>query len=157
MATQWRDKSRDFMTPRRINDGDLPRVVISAARIRIALGHRWNSYAEGFVDATKHTMIRTLLYDYDVIVDGTHTTKASIQRMFEIDPEAEFVFVDTPPSICMDRASRNGRDDLIPIIDRMADQILSLTKSDHWDFVGDRIDSSVNAIRLLAWDQFIED
>ena len=90
-------------------------------------------------------------------LDGTHTTRPSIQRMFEIDPEAEFFFVDTPPTVCKDNAVRAGREDLVPVIDRMAAQLLTLARADHWDDIADRMDGAVNAIRLLAWEQGIED
>lgn len=158
LARKWSIGQREFRSRRRDSEKSTRlRVIVCAARIRRALGHRWNSYAEGYVDATKHTMIRALLYDYDVLVDGTHTTRPSIQRMFEIDPEAEFVFVDTPPTMCKQNALQAGREDLVPVIDRMAAQMLNLTGADHWDDVADRMDGAVNAIRLLAWEQVIAD
>ena len=158
LAKKWSVGEREFRSRRRDSDRSTRlRVIVCAARIRRALGHRWNSYVEGFVDATKHTMIRALLYDYDVVVDGTHTSRPSIQRMFEIDPEAEFVFVDTPPTLCKDNAIRAGRKDLVPVIDRMAAQLLNLANADHWDDIAERMDGAVNAIRLLAWEQGIED
>ncbi len=158
LAREWARGEKEFASRRRISEKSTKlRVIVCAARIRRALGHRWNSFAEAFVDATKHTMIRALLYDYDVVVDGTHTTRPSIQRMLELDPEAEFVFVDTPPTVCKDNAVRAGREDLVPVIDRMAAQMLDLAGADHWDDVADRMDGAVNAIRLLAWEQSIED
>lgn len=158
LARDWSMGRTEFRSRRRTSEKSTRlRVIVCAARIRRALGHRWNSYVEGFVDATKHTMIRALLYDYDVLVDGTHTTRPSIQRMFEIDPEAEFVFVDTPPNMCKENAIQAGREDLVPVIDRMAAQMLNLTGADHWDDVADRMDGAVNAIRLLAWEQVIAD
>jgi hypothetical protein len=158
LAREWAGGRGEFKSLRRMSEKSTrPRVVVCAARIRRALGHQWNSYAEGFVDATKHTMIRALLYDYDVLVDGTHTTRPSIQRMFEIDPEAEFMFLDTPPTLCKDNALREGRADLVPVIDRMAAQMLNLAGVDHWDDIEARMEGAVNSIRLLAWEQVIAD
>lgn len=102
-------------------------------------------------------MIRALLYEHDVLVDGTHSTKKHIQRMFEIDNEAEFFFVDTPPSICKHRAIATGQRDLVPVIDRITDQLMELTNSSYWDDVCDNINQYVNPIRLLAWEQVISD
>lgn len=171
IAEQWTRKQIQFNSVRRFVDNEcessfgidndlwsLPRVIVCSDDIRIALGHRWNSLAEGFVDATKHTMIRALLQNHDVLVDGTHTTPSHIVRLFEIDSEAEFFFVDTPPGICKTRAEKTGQKDLLPIIDRMSHQLMELVGVDHWDYmVGDAVDASVGPLRMLAWKQTIED
>lgn len=172
IAEKWTRRQIQFNSVRRFVDNECennftdevnvqsgrPRVVVCSDNIRLALGHRWNSLAEGFVDATKHTMIRALLQNHDVLVDGTHTTPSHIKRLFEIDSEAEFIFVDTPPGICRVRAEETGQTDLLPVIDKMAHQLMKLVGVDHWDYmVWDAVSASINPLRMLAWAQTIQD
>lgn len=161
VASQWIKGEMQFTSSRRSMRNksiDQPRVIVCADDIRLALGHRWNSLTEGFVDATKHTMIRALLQNHDVLVDGTHTTLTHIQRLFEIDSEVEFFFIDTPPDICKIRAEESGQTDLLPVIDRMAGQLMDLVDIDRWDYMtSDVVNASINPIRMLAWQQTIKD
>jgi hypothetical protein len=133
-------------------------VVVEADKIRMAMGHRWNSYVEGFVGAVKHTMVRALLYEHDVLVDGTHSKSSHIQQLFEIDQDAEFFFIDTPPGLCKQRAVETGQADLIPVIDRIAGQLMELAGASHWDDVTEeKIAFAVNSAKLMAWEQVIAD
>lgn len=172
IAEKWIRRQIQFNSVRRFVDNECennftdefhtqcsqPRVVVCADDIRLAFGHRWNSLAEGFVDATKHTMIRALLQNHDVLVDGTHTTLSHIKRLFEIDPEAEFLFVDTPPGICKTRAEETEQYDLIPVIDRMSCQLIELVGVDNWNYMTwDAVYASINPLRMLAWEQTITD
>lgn len=159
LASQWREGRSQFCSVRR-NEDTYPnsRVVVEADKIRRAMGHRWNSFVEGHVSATKYTMIRALLYEHDVLVDGTHSKQGHIRRLFEIDNSAEFYFVDTPPSVCEQRAVASGQHDLIPVIDRIHKQLLDLVGVNHWDdMTSDSVAAAVNPIRLLAWEQVITD
>lgn len=109
------------------------RVVVNADSIRLALsGDRYNSLCEPQVHATKLVMIRSLLlYGYDVMVDGTHTTKRSIIELLNIDPMEHFGIdenvyphvVETHPDVCILRAKETGQDDLIPVIYKMVDNL----------------------------------
>lgn len=107
----------------RVIDGN-PRVVVCADSIRIALsGDRFNYLTEGFVHSIKHTMIRGFLRDgYDVLVDGTHTTKNSIMSLLSLDIDAMPCFMNTPINICKTRAVECGQQDLLPVINRMYEQ-----------------------------------
>ena len=98
---------------------DVPRVVVCADKIRLTLGNRYNSAVEQYVFAIKHTMIKTLLMDYEVLVDGTHTTKKSIIELLKINIDAWPIFIDTSPEECKKRAIDTKQEDLIPVIDRM--------------------------------------
>jgi predicted kinase len=104
-----------------------PRVVVCADDIRLAMGHRWNGHVEPMVHAIKIMMIKTLLREHNVLVDGTHTTHNSIIELLRIDPNATYYLVDTPAATCKQRAEKTNQKDLFPVIDRMEDQIRKLT------------------------------
>ncbi len=97
-------------------------VVVSSDKIRLALhGERYNPLAETMVFAIKHVMIRALLDSgYDVIVDGTHSSRVSIRRLLEIDPNAKPIQVTTSEEVCIERAIKCGQEDLIPAIKRIS-------------------------------------
>lgn len=97
------------------------RAIVSSDNIRLALtGKRYEPLAETMVFATKHVMIRALLdRGFDVCVDGTHSTEISIQRILEIDHQAQHVIVDTDLETCIQRAVETNQEDLIPTINRI--------------------------------------
>lgn len=103
------------------------RVIVCADKIRLSLtGDRFNSFSEPFISAIKQVMIRTLLHDFDVIIDGTHTSIGSLKQVLQIDKNAEFLIFDTPPEVCKQRAKDTGQEDLYPVIDRMWKQLIHL-------------------------------
>jgi hypothetical protein len=69
-----------------------------------------------------------------VLVDGTCTTEYSIRDMFKIDEHAQHLLVNTPLNICKERAIATNQPDLLPVIDRM-DQQLSQWKEDHVNYI----------------------
>lgn len=107
-----------------------PRVIVCADDIRLALGHRWNGLVEPYVNATKLTMIRTLLQKHDVLVDGTHTTERSIRELLDINKDAIPYYIPTSPEECKKRAKETNQKDLYPIIDRMYNQIVELANDE---------------------------
>ena len=115
-----------------IESTDKPRVIVCSDDIRLALhGCRWSSVAEEQVHAIQGVMIRSLLYrGFDVLVDGTHTTRKSIERMFGFDQDAQFIYVGIPASLCKKRAEETGQKDLCVVIDRMQKQIYELIHGD---------------------------
>lgn len=130
----------------------VPRVVVCADDIRLALGHRWNGFVEPYVNATKLVMIRTLLQKHDVLVDGTHTTTKSIGELLNIDKDAIPYIIPTLPTECKRRAKETNQEDLYPVIDRMHHQLLSLSNSTldnqyySYDFIV-RINDRINDMR----------
>jgi hypothetical protein len=98
-----------------------PRVVVCMDKFRLALyGTRYNGYLEGLVSFLKPVILNWLLDSgYDVYSDGTNTTASSLKRLFQLDPNAKVVFFDTEPQICKERAAQTNQSDLVPIIDRM--------------------------------------
>lgn len=87
-----------------------PRVVVTTDNIRLALHNQiYNKHAEPVVFTHKHIILKTLLLEgYDVLTCGTHTTKESIQRILEIDQNAEPIVIDTPLHICLERSKLRG-------------------------------------------------
>lgn len=123
-ANKWvRDK------PRVDSDGVVvPRVIVCADDIRLAVsGKRFNRHAESVVFMIKDYMIKSLLIrGHDVLCDGTHTTKTSIRRNFEIDLDAEWTLINTPVEICKQRAIETNQPDLVQVLDRTGRQLKAL-------------------------------
>lgn len=104
------------------------RAIVSSDDIRLALtGKRYEPLAETMVFATKHVMIRSLLNrGFDVIVDGTHSTEISIQRILEIDIKAKAIPITTDLTLCIQRAVNTNQKDLIPSIRRVYNNLVRL-------------------------------
>jgi len=128
----------------------LPRVVVCADRIRLAMGHRWNGIIEPHVAAVANTMIRALLYDHDVLIDETHTTATSIGRTLQIDPTAKWYYVKERPEVCIERAIKTKQDDLIPVIKRMENNLLNLCDCDDFRDVQDKLPWKIDLLRQKA-------
>jgi len=109
-------------------------AIVCADDIRLAMGHRWNPFVEPMVNAIKLTMIRTLLYKQDVIVDGTHTTKKSIMELLRINHMARPIYMKTSAEECKKRAIDSKQEDLIPVIERMDRQLKEWKQSDINEF-----------------------
>jgi hypothetical protein len=101
------------------------RTIVCSDNIRVALtGKRYEPLAETMVFAIKHVMIRSMLdRGFDVMVDGTHSSDISIQRLFEIDIDAVPIPYFTSPAICKERAINTKQLDLIEPIDRIANNL----------------------------------
>ena len=118
-------KSTKALSWRNPINGINSRVIVCADVIRLSLyEHRFFIGGESMVHAIKYTMIDSLLKsDYDVLVDGTHTTEKSIKELLHIDKNARYLFVDTPVEECKKRAIASEQSDLLPVIDRMESQL----------------------------------
>ncbi len=115
-ATKWAYEKNIFN-----NAIELPRVVINSDEVRLAMyGQRFIKLAEPLVHAHTKLMARTLYnMGYACLIDETNTTVGSIKQWLEIDPDAEFVYIDTPVHVCQKRAIDTNQSDLLPVIDRM--------------------------------------
>jgi hypothetical protein len=72
-------------------------------------------------------MIRALLErGFDVMVDGTHSTEISIKRILEIDINATAIPIFVDCSECIKRAKDTNQEDLIPVIERIHDNLRML-------------------------------
>lgn len=105
--------------------GPRPRVIISGDDFRLALtGQEYSPRAEAMVFSVMDTAILALLdRGYDVLVDETSTSRATLMRYLRLDPDAEMIFIDTPAEECKRRALENERPYLVRVIDRLAPRL----------------------------------
>lgn len=102
--------------------------IVNPDSIRLALhGHRFIGLSEPFVWAINYLMIRALFLagHYTVIVDATNTTKKRRDpyiQQFGTECDIEFIHVDTDMKTCIERAKSEGDEEIIPVIERMAQQ-----------------------------------
>lgn len=103
------------------------RVVVSEDKIRLALtGQDYCGPAEEFVHSIYYTMIKTLLMDYDVLADDTHTTVGSLRKLAVLD-DFHYEIMDTPVDVCIQRAKDTGRPYLEGVIRRLGSQLADIT------------------------------
>jgi predicted kinase len=124
-----------------------PRIIISGDDFRHAIhGSAFNISAESLVFATMDTATKALLHrGFDVIIDETCTTEATLLRYLKIDVNATPIFVDTPESVCIERAIAAGKSYLVQPIKRMSRQLEKLRSS--WDETVARLKDYVESRR----------
>lgn len=132
-------------------------IVVEDDAIRRAItGDRFNARAESQVYAIKYGMIRTLLeQDYTVMVDDTHTSVASIQRLLEIDVDAQFCMIYPDPYICIKRAQQTKQEDLTRVIWRQHENLrmtLELGDDDSMPTMNDYHDQLRQAVGFIRQD-----
>lgn len=100
--------------------------MVNRDAIRLALhGQPFLLDAEDMVTAIETYMVKSLFNagHKNVVVDATHL-KEKYRKRWEGGPwEISLKVFDEPPHVCIDRALKDGRGDLIPIIERMAENI----------------------------------
>lgn len=101
-----------------------PRVVIGGDDFRIALhGQEYARPAEGLVFGVMDTAIRALLYrGFDVLVDETSTTEATLLRYYLMDFDAVPHVLEADEETCLARAAASNRPYLFEPIRLMARQ-----------------------------------
>jgi predicted kinase len=97
--------------------------IVNRDAIRLALhGQAFIGEAEAMVTAIEEYMVKSLFkagHKY-VIVDATHL-KEKYRKRWSYGPwELQIQTFDTPMDVCIERAKKDNREDLIPIIERMA-------------------------------------
>ena len=120
----------------------VPRVVISPDNYRLALGFRFHHAHETAVWASVHHSVKAFLFDYDVMLDCTNTNKSKLYQIFLLHNDAQYVLVDTPEHICIERAIITLQEDLIPVIRAMS---INLEKMKQ-----DGLDDTVKEMRQQA-------
>jgi predicted kinase len=107
---------------------NIPRVVVTTDNIRLALaGKLYTKELEPIVFSHKHVMLKTLLIEgFHVLSCGTNTTKESIKRHLELDPNAEFIVMNTPLDVCLERMKLTGQLNMGPVIKRHHRQLQKL-------------------------------
>ena len=96
--------------------------VISPDAVRMEMyGQRFWAPGEKMVWATTDLMVRTLFESGNnvVILDATNTTRWQRDQWISESWETCFKVINTPRSICVERAEAAGQLDLIPVINKM--------------------------------------
>ena len=107
--------------------------MVNPDSIRLALhGYAYIKEAEGFVWAIAHKMVEALFIagHSTVILDATNTTVKARQQWRSNMWVREFVVFNTSASVCKQRALAIHRTDLLPVIDRMAEQYEPVTEEE---------------------------
>jgi predicted kinase len=105
--------------------------VVCPDAVRLALhGQRFVPEAEAFVWAIAKVMVRALfLAGHDhVVLDACNGTRKRRDEWKDRAWRLEYVVLDTPREECLRRAAATGREDIAPVIERMAAA---------WERVGD--------------------
>lgn len=108
--------------------------IVSPDAYRLSLhGEYFNKQAEGMVWASVRLAVNAMFYGGPsvVVADATNTTKnrREFWRDHEFDGslyETKFVPVDTTAEVCIQRAREEDREDLVHVIDRMANNFQPL-------------------------------
>lgn len=103
-----------------------PHPKVEADAIRLALhGQIYVKEAEDHVWAIAKTMVKALFLagHHTVILSNTHLTPESRNNWRSDDWDVKFKLFGCTPSICKERAQASGREDLMPIIDFMANKM----------------------------------
>lgn len=106
------------------------RVVVCADDFRWATYKQdYNHSCECMASAAIFTAIKALLKSHCVLFDDTNSSEWSLQRIFEICPEAEYVDIGTEKKVCLER---NAKTKKIPefVFDRIENQLLSIDPED---------------------------
>jgi predicted kinase len=99
--------------------------IVNRDAIRLALhGKPYIPHAEPMVTAIEEHMVRALFKaGHDtVIIDSTNLKKQYRERWANGPWTTVIERFDASKETCIERAKRDGREDLIPIIERMADE-----------------------------------
>jgi predicted kinase len=99
----------------------LPIVCPDAIRLSIH-GQAFFSPAEPLVWAIAHIMVSSLFKagHETVVLDATNVTVTRRNEWRKDAEEVVYKIFDTPPAECVHRAKAGGREDLVPVIKRMA-------------------------------------
>jgi predicted kinase len=111
--------------------------IVCPDAIRLALhGRAFVESAEPFVWAMAYLMVDALFRAGHpvVVVDATNVSDKRRKEWTRRWANSTFQIFDTAPAVCMARAHAEGRDELIPVIARMAGE-WDLPKGDAWDIV----------------------
>jgi len=97
--------------------------VVNRDAIRLALhGHAFIGKAEAMVTVIEKYMVKSLFEAGHkcVIIDATHLKEKYRKRWEHDEWNIKIQKFDASVSVCIDRAKKDNREDLIPVIERMA-------------------------------------
>lgn len=96
--------------------------IVNRDSIRLAIhGEAYIQKSEPIVTMFEQVMVESLFLagHEEVIIDATHTTASRIEAWEKLGHEIGLVIFRTPAGLCIERAYEDGRDDLVPVIERM--------------------------------------
>jgi len=99
--------------------------IVNPDSIRLALhGKAFIGLAEPFVWAIAKVMVRALFLagHKTIILDATNATQKRRDEWKSSQWTREYRVFDTPKAECINRAIADNREDLVPVIERMAEQ-----------------------------------
>lgn len=99
--------------------------IVNPDSIRLALhGQRFASEAEPMVWAMAKYMVKALFLagHRSVVVDATNTTKKRRDAWLSDGWTIRMIHIDTPKATCIERAVAENDTDIVPVIERMADE-----------------------------------
>jgi len=102
--------------------------VVNRDAIRLALhGQAYIQSAEDMVSAIEMYMVKSLFLagHTTVIVDSTHLNQTYVDRWNYGNWDLQTRVFDADRDVCIERAKADGRLDLIPSIERMAENLLT--------------------------------
>jgi predicted kinase len=115
-------------------------VVISADDLRyIVYNQRFWAEGEALMWSIRSIMLKYLMQQgIDIIIDETNTTKGRRMPILKMAKQYGYYVIGNviegyTPDMCKERAIREGQNDLIPIIDRMAEQFELPEKEEGFD------------------------
>lgn len=99
--------------------------IVNPDSVRLAIhGQRYIGQAEPFVWATVKAMVRALFLAGHkiVILDATNTTRRRRDEWQSDEWATYFKVIHTSKEVCLERATQEGDTEIIPVIERMAEQ-----------------------------------
>lgn len=115
------------------------KAIISADQLRyLVYGQRFWGPGEDMMWAIRKIALTMLMEQgIDIVIDETNTTNARRKPIIELARKhnylVEVVVINTPKEVCIERAKADGDSNLIPVIERMAEQFepISLEEVDY--------------------------
>lgn len=111
--------------------------IVNPDSVRLAIhGQRYIAEAEPFVWATVKAMVKALFLAGHscVILDATNTTRKRRDEWQSSQWRTCFKAVGTSKEVCIERAIAEGDSEIIPVIERMAEQFETLGEDEQiWE------------------------
>jgi predicted kinase len=108
--------------------------IVNPDSVRLAIhGQRFIAEAEPFVWATVKAMVKALFLAGHriVILDATNTTRKRRDEWQSREWATFFKVMDTPKEVCLERAISENDMEILPIIERMAEQFEPLGEDEN--------------------------
>ncbi len=115
------------------------RVVVNRDAVRLALyAERFIAEKENSVHFIYSNMVKSLLLNpYNKIcMDETNCSVRAVRGILtDYDENAEFIFINTPVNVCIQRAIDTNQKDLVDVIPRMWEGLITLATYGGYDYV----------------------